>query len=125
MRWRARGEIFANQLPEMSEEITLPQISARRWVGISGCMMWASISHQVHSCNGTLTREAVMTDATLLSYEGKLTRDQLALVPTPVGTQTHRPIPHIDVVQALIETLGFRHIGVVREEYAVSRDGMR
>ena len=66
-----------------------------------------------------------MTEATLLSYEGKLTREQLALVPTPAGTLTHRPVPHIDVVSALIETLGFRHIGVVRDEYAVSRDGMR
>ena len=29
------------------------------------------------------------------------------------------------MVQALIETLGFRHIGVVRDEYAVSPDGMK
>jgi hypothetical protein len=28
-------------------------------------------------------------------------------------------------VQALIETLGFRHIGVVHDEYAVSPDGMK
>jgi hypothetical protein len=66
-----------------------------------------------------------MTEATLISYAGKLSREQLALVLTPEGTATHKPVPHIDVVQALIETLGFRHIGVVRDEYAVSRDGMR
>ncbi|MCI0628084.1 MAG: hypothetical protein L0387_41595 [Acidobacteria bacterium] len=48
-----------------------------------------------------------MTEATLISYAGKLTREQLALVPTPLGTSTHKPVPHIDVVQA-IETLGFR-----------------
>jgi hypothetical protein len=47
------------------------------------------------------------------------------LVPTPAGTTTHRPVPHIEVVQALIETLGFRHISVVKDEYAVSRDGMK
>jgi hypothetical protein len=29
------------------------------------------------------------------------------------------------MVQALIETLGFRHIGVVHDEYAVSPDGMK
>ncbi len=29
------------------------------------------------------------------------------------------------IVQALIETLGFRHIGVVHDEYAVSPDGMK
>lgn len=66
-----------------------------------------------------------MTEATLISYAGKLSREQLALVLTPEGTATHKPVPHIEVVQAIIETLGFRHIGVVRDEYAVSRDGMR
>jgi hypothetical protein len=66
-----------------------------------------------------------MTEATLISYAGKINREQLALVPTPQGTATHKPVPHIEVVNALIETLGFRHIGVVKDEYAVSRDGMR
>jgi hypothetical protein len=40
----------------------------------------------------------------------------LALIPTPLGTDTHRPIPHIEVVNAIIETLGFRHIAVHRDE---------
>jgi Domain of unknown function (DUF932) len=31
----------------------------------------------------------------------------------------------VEVVSALIETLGFRHIAVVKDEYAVSRDGMK
>jgi len=31
----------------------------------------------------------------------------------------------MEVVGALVETLGFRHIGVVRDEYAVSKDGMK
>ncbi len=34
-------------------------------------------------------------------------------------------MPHADIVEALVETLGFRHIGVVTEEYAVSKDGMK
>jgi len=63
--------------------------------------------------------------ATLLSQTGKITRPELQLVPTPPATSTHRPIPHHEIVQALVETLGFRHIGVVRDEYAVSTDGMR
>ena len=49
--------------------------------------------------------------STLLSNEGKLTRHELALAPTPQGTTTHRPVPHVEVVNALVETLGFRHIG--------------
>ncbi len=54
------------------------------------------------------------TEGVLLSQTGKLTRQELALVATPAGTATHRPVPHHEVVQALIETLGFRHIGIVR-----------
>jgi hypothetical protein len=52
-----------------------------------------------------------------------ITREELALVPTPPGTATHRPIPHHEVVDALVETLGFRHIGVHKMEFAVSQDG--
>ena len=62
---------------------------------------------------------------TLCSYGAKLTREELARVATPVGTATHKPIPHIAVVEKLIEALGFRQIGIVQEAYAVSADGMR
>ena len=78
--------------------------------------------------SAAVTNEVAGSDApvmTLLSYGGKLTRDELAQVPTPASTATHKPIPHIEVVVKLVETLGFRQIGVVREEYAVSSDGMR
>lgn len=63
--------------------------------------------------------------STLVSYGRKLTRDELALVPCPPPTATHKPIPHHELVAALAETLGFRHIAVHRDEYAVSRDGAR
>jgi hypothetical protein len=66
-----------------------------------------------------------MSESVLMSYEGKLSREELTLVPTPHATATHKPIPHIEVVNALTETLGFRHIAVVRDEFAVSRDGMK
>jgi len=66
-----------------------------------------------------------MNTGTLMSYANKLTREELALIPTPDGTKTHRPIPHHEIVQALIETLGFRHIAVITDEYAVSGNGMK
>ena len=66
-----------------------------------------------------------MSEATLLSQTGKLTRAELALVPTPAATVTHKPIPHAEVVNAIIETLGFRQIAVHADEYAVSKDGMK
>jgi len=40
------------------------------------------------------------TQAVLLSNTDKLTREELALVPTPPSTDTHRPVPHIEVVNA-------------------------
>jgi hypothetical protein len=66
-----------------------------------------------------------MESGTLIAHVDteKIDRQALALIPTPLGTETHRPIPHIEVVNAIIETLGFRHIAVHRDEYAVSKDG--
>lgn len=64
-----------------------------------------------------------METGTLIVYDRKLTREELMLVPTPPGTTTHRPLPHGEIAKALVETLGFRHINVVNDEYAVSRDG--
>jgi hypothetical protein len=52
----------------------------------------------------------------LIQSTAKLTRQQLAAVATPLGTATHRPVPHAEIVEALVETLSFRHIGVVQEE---------
>jgi hypothetical protein len=66
-----------------------------------------------------------VSEATLLASTEKLSRQQLALVHTPLGTLTHKPVPHSELVHALVETLGFRHIGVVQDEYAVSKDGMK
>lgn len=62
--------------------------------------------------------------STLISYSGKISRAELAQIPTPPATPTHVPIPHTEVVSSLVETLGLRHIGVVGEEYAVTSDGM-
>ena len=63
--------------------------------------------------------------STLIACNGKITRAELANVPTPPATETHQPIAHHRVVEALVESMSFRHIGVVAVEYAVSKDGMR
>ena len=62
--------------------------------------------------------------STLMPCNGKITRAELAQVPTPPATTTYVPIPHLAVVEGLVETLSRRHIGVVGEEFAVSKDGM-
>jgi hypothetical protein len=68
-----------------------------------------------------------MENSQLLAHCGssKIKRDQLARIPAPAATATHQPLAHGEVVQALIETLAFRHIGVIADEYAVTPDGMR
>lgn len=68
-----------------------------------------------------------MEQSQLIAHCGtrKLTREELQAIPTPEGTPTHRPLPHFEIVGALAETLSFRHIGVVNDEYAVSSDGMK
>ena len=62
--------------------------------------------------------------STLISCTGKITRAELAQMPTPPATNTHIPILHIAVVETLVETLSHRHIGIMGEEFAVSKDGM-
>ena len=58
--------------------------------------------------------------STLIGYGGRtIGREELALAPTPASTETHRPVPHHEIVQALIETLGFRHIGVVHPDIPI------
>ena len=68
-----------------------------------------------------------MEQAQLLAHCGssKITREELKRIPTPEASPTHQPIPHNHIVEALVEGLGFRHISPIREEYAVSTDGMK
>ncbi len=68
-----------------------------------------------------------MEQSQLLAHCGssKITREELKVIPTPPGSPTHQPIPHHEIVGALVETLSFRQISMVREEYAVSGDGMK
>lgn len=68
-----------------------------------------------------------MEQAQLLAHCGssKITREELKLIPTPQASLTHQPIPHNQIVEALVEGLSFRHISAIREEYAVSSDGMK
>src|SRR5713101_7308377 len=66
-------------------------------------------------------------DGQLVAHCGtnKLVREQLKAIPAPDATETYQPLAHHDIVEALLETLAFRHISVVRDEYAVSEDGMK
>jgi hypothetical protein len=52
-------------------------------------------------------------------------RQELLGLGTPEATATHKPIAHAELVGAIIETLGFRRLTVVEDQYAISPDGMR
>lgn len=68
-----------------------------------------------------------MNQATLIAHCGarKITREELAGLPMPEATRTHQPLAHHAIVEALVDSLSFRHISVVRDEYAVTSDGMK
>ena len=52
-------------------------------------------------------------------------RQELLALHTPEATDTHKPIPHHQLVEAIVESLAYRKLDVVKDEYAVSADGMR
>jgi len=66
-------------------------------------------------------------DATLMTHIGarKVTRQELSLVRIPPATETFKPIAHAALIDELEGALAFRHISIVRDEYAVSPDGMK
>jgi hypothetical protein len=65
--------------------------------------------------------------ATLLAQPGakKITRQELSDIPVPEGTRTHQPLSHYEIISVLEEALSFRMFKVVKDEYAVSLDGMK
>src|SRR5262245_42719243 len=74
-----------------------------------------------------LAAQPQLENGLLLAGTGtrRITRAELALISTPEATRTHKPVSHAEVANAVIETLGFRRIGVVHDEYVVSNDGMK
>lgn len=71
--------------------------------------------------------QRMTTNSTLIADTGTrlVTRDELKLIVAPEPTRTFRPVSHHDLVQAIITSLGYRHLHVVADEYAVSNDGLR
>jgi hypothetical protein len=65
--------------------------------------------------------------AALVAHCGarKVSREELLTIPMPEGTRTHQPLSHFEIVEVLDEALSFRHLSVVKDEYAVSADGMK
>ena len=66
-------------------------------------------------------------NATLVAHCGttKVDRAFLDQIGTPEATDTFQPISHKILVDAVEESLAFRHVSIERSEFAVSQDGMK
>jgi hypothetical protein len=64
---------------------------------------------------------------TLITHCGarRITREELSALPVPEETRTFKPISHSDLIEKIVETLWYRRMTIVRDEYAVSQDGMK
>src|SRR6266849_1927788 len=91
-----------------------PGGSAFRSNAINRSIVWSELNTEKKESN------QMSETSTLIAYSGKISRTKLAQISTPPATATHIPIPHLEVVETLLETLSLRHIGVVGEEFAVS-----
>lgn len=64
--------------------------------------------------------------ATLSAHGSTIvTREELARIPAPLSTATHRPIAHIDLDDILRDRLAAAGLGIARAQYAVQTEGMR
>jgi hypothetical protein len=72
-----------------------------------------------------VVQEEVMEGLLIHAGAEKVGRQDLLSLPTPEATETHKPVPHSRVIEALVESLDYRKIQVVRDEYAISKDAMK
>src|SRR5271170_6557036 len=54
-----------------------------------------------------------------------VTRETLRALPAVIGTHSFKPVAHIELVETLENQLNGRNVQIVREQYAISKDGMR
>lgn len=62
----------------------------------------------------------------LMMSEGKFVgRDEIALVPTPVATASWKPVPHVEVIDAVTDVVRAHNWQILDEQYGLARDGQR
>lgn len=61
----------------------------------------------------------------LIMARNKVTRDELAEVETPLGDETHFPIPHIQLVEEVEKQLKAHGFEILEEDHALARKGLR
>ena len=62
----------------------------------------------------------------LMMSEGKFVgRDEIALVPTPAATASWKPVPHVEVIDAVTDVVRAHNWQILDEQYGLARDGQR
>ena len=62
----------------------------------------------------------------LTMSEGKFVgRDEIALVPTPTATASWKPVPHVEVIDAVTDVVRAHNWQILDEQYGLARDGQR
>ena len=62
----------------------------------------------------------------LMMCEGKYVgRNEIAKVPTPEGTASWKPVPHMDVIDAVTEAVKEKNWQILDEQYGLAREGQR
>ena len=62
----------------------------------------------------------------LIMQEGKYVgRDEIASIPTPTGTASWHPVPHLDVIDAVSEVVKAHNCQILDEQYGLAREGQR
>jgi len=62
----------------------------------------------------------------LMMCEGRFVgRDEIALVPTPAATPSWKPVPHVEVIDAVTEVVKAHDWTILDEQYGLARDGQK
>ena len=54
-----------------------------------------------------------------------VTREALRVLPEVVGTDSFKPVAHIELIETLEKELNRRSIQIIREQFAISKNGMK
>ena len=58
--------------------------------------------------------------------DGKfVSRNEVALVPTPEASESWKPVPHIDVIEAVSEVVQAHKWQILDENFGLARDGQK
>ena len=62
----------------------------------------------------------------LIMQEGKyINRDEVACIDTPCSTDTWRPVPHIDVIEAVTEVIRAHNWDITDERFGIASEGKK